>query len=173
MIRRGTLLDVANVARVHIASYRATYTGLFPDAHVNSRTEDRRREVITEALARPDYELYVAEDESDGIVGFADWGKSRERVLADAELYAIYLLPSHQRRGLGRQLIGAVARAAIAHGHRSLCLRALEGNPTCAFYRSVGGAVVGEEPIEVGGESFRHLIFRWADRELERLAGAT
>jgi GNAT superfamily N-acetyltransferase len=55
------------------------------------------------------------------------------------ELSKIYLLKEHQRLGLGRRMMGEVARRFLGMGITSMLLFADEGNPTCLFYEALGG----------------------------------
>jgi Acetyltransferase (GNAT) family. len=54
--------------------------------------------------------VYVAENKSGKIVGFAAGGRERMgKYMYQGELFAIYILEEYQRQGIGRQLLGCVA----------------------------------------------------------------
>src|SRR5256885_7375576 len=83
-----------------------------------------------------------------GIVGFADGGPSRDRIGGlDGELYAIYLLERSQRRGVGRQLVGAVAARLLEAGLTAMSVWVLAGNPACGFYDALGGRQIGAKAV--------------------------
>src|ERR1700716_1999580 len=111
MVRPATLDDAAQIARVHVDSWRTTYQGMLPDDFLASLSEehytDRWQRVIAEGSSR----VHVAE-EPEGIVGFASGGRERagEGTYAGG-LYAIYVLDSAQRQGHGRGLGRGVAGA--------------------------------------------------------------
>ena len=88
----------------------------------------------------------MAELPADGIVGFASGGPRQGESSYpeyEGELYTVYLLRQYQRRGLGRRLLGAVARGLLADGKRSMLARVLAENPSRPFYETVGGKLLG------------------------------
>src|SRR5256885_780919 len=92
--------------------------------------------------------IFVAEDAGVGIVGFADGGPSRDRIGGlDGELYAIYLLERSQRRGVGRQLVGAVAARLLEAGLTAMSVWVLADNPACGFYDALGGRQIGAKAV--------------------------
>src|SRR5690349_22051398 len=98
-VRVATPDDADAIQRVRTDTWRATYRGLMPDAVLDRLGYDgtRRREFM--ARMTPDRFVLVAEHDGE-VVGYANGGPSR---VADAahpgEIYAIYVLPSHQGHG--------------------------------------------------------------------------
>src|SRR5262249_24654105 len=147
-LRRASAVDAAAIARVHVDSWRATYRGIISDAHLHSLTyqarEERWRAALTAGGARPP----VPQGQG-AVCGFADGGESRDPQLADGELYALYLSPTVQRRGLGRALLRALAGDLLHDGHASLLAWALRDNPACGFYARLGGEACTQKPIVI------------------------
>ena len=86
----------------------------------------------------------------------------------EGELYAAYLR-EHQRKGLGRQLLGAVAEGLAAKGRHSLLAWVLAENPSRLFYEAVGGKLLGSQEIEIGGVTLEEVAYGWDDtRETRR-----
>jgi GNAT superfamily N-acetyltransferase len=165
-IREATSGDAAGIARVHIESSRATYTGLLPDELVGEMTYERRLANWSETLGAGGGEefVHVAADDAGRVFGFASGGPEREADADyDGELYAIYLLGTHQRQGAGRRLVGAVAGTLAASGFRSMLVWVLAANPACRFYEALGGARVREKTIERGGVSLAEVGYGWED----------
>jgi predicted GNAT family acetyltransferase len=79
------------------------------------------------------------------------------------ELYTAYLLRQYQRRGLGRRLLGAVARGLLADGKRSMLAQVLAENPSRPFYEAIGGKVLGGEEMEIGGAALEVEVYGWDD----------
>src|SRR5712671_4158526 len=99
MIRPATKDDAAEIARVHVATWRSAYRGLLPDDFLASLSEahytDRWRRVIGDGSNR----VFVVEG-PDGVDGFASGGRERAGETGYAgELYALYVLEEAQRRG--------------------------------------------------------------------------
>jgi GNAT superfamily N-acetyltransferase len=143
------------IARVHLETWRTTYTGIVPQAYLDSLTfEDRlaqwQRHSSNIGLER---RLFVAVVNGQ-IVGFADCGKERGADAEfDGELYGFYILEQHQKRGIGRQLFAAVVRNLQARGFGKMLVWVLAQNPATAFYQRLGGEKVREQHLEIGGAS--------------------
>ena len=97
-----------------------------------------------------------------GIVGFVDFGKPRESIDAyETELYAIYILPEFQSRGVGRRLFDLGVDTLVRDGKSSMYLLALEVSPYKSFYEKMSGQVVGRKRIEIEGVMFEAEVHGW------------
>lgn len=155
--------DVPSVARVHVDTWRTAYRGILPDDYLEGLSyadhERRRREWMEK---NPQTFTLVAEE--DGIVGFADAGPERKNDPDfEGELYAIYVLGSTQRRGIGRALFDAVLRGLLDRGWSSMLVWVLRENPWRRFYEKHGGAVVRRGKIELGGKLLDEVGYGWRD----------
>ncbi|HEY1984330.1 MAG TPA: GNAT family N-acetyltransferase [Terracidiphilus sp.] len=161
-IRLARVEDAAAIAHVHVQSWRTTYTGLVPEQYLASLNETERASRWQEWLTL-DISVFVAEIESK-IVGFAGGGPLREPHAAyDAELYTIYLLEEAQRRGIGKDLLSAVAEALVRKDHTSMLVWVLEQNPAVRFYEKTGALRLISKQIEIGGVSLTELALGWPD----------
>lgn len=163
MVRRATLEDAAEIARVHVASWRTTYRGMLPNDFLASLSEehytDRWKRVITEGSNR----VYVVDEPEGGIVGFASGGRERagEGTFA-GELYAIYVLDSAQRRGNGRELVRAVAGALREMALPDMIVWVLRDNAAARrFYERLGGVYVRSQPITIGTATLEEVSYGW------------
>ncbi|HLH68025.1 MAG TPA: GNAT family N-acetyltransferase [Candidatus Dormibacteraeota bacterium] len=158
--------DADAIARVHVESWQTTYPGLMPDRFLASMRVDEYAERWRRMLSGcpADRPTFVVEEEG-RIVGFASGGREREDGSRRGELYAIYLLREVQRRGYGRALIRAVARALREQGLSSLIVWVLRDNfPARAFYEHLGGVYVGERPLDFGaGFTLIEAGYVWPD----------
>jgi len=84
--------------------------------------------------------LVLARDpRNDAVLGF-----SLTRTVADeSELLLIAVLPSHQRRGVGRDLLADFMDRAQNSGVTRLHLEVRDGNPAVALYLTAGFTPVG------------------------------
>jgi len=95
-------------------------------------TEAERVPLWQEWLTR-DISVFVAEV-AGKIGGFAGGGPIREPLAADdAELYTIYLLEEVQGRGIGKDLLSAVAEALVGKDHTSMLVWCLNRIQLSAF----------------------------------------
>lgn len=81
----------------------------------------------------------------------------------EAEIYALYILEAHQRRGIGRRLVQAAAREFGRRGLGSMVVWVLAANPARRFYEALGGRLAGSQPIVIGGATLEEVAYGWAD----------
>ena len=165
-IREANIDDSAGIARVRVDTWRTTYAGIVPDDHLAglSYGQDERRR--RERFPTPDDArfVYVAEENSGEIVGYASAGPERGGDPEyKGELYAIYLLPAYQRKGIGRQLTLTVARRLLQQGFRSMLVWVLVENPSRGFYKALGGKPLYEKPLVIGGAELIKVAYGWQD----------
>jgi GNAT superfamily N-acetyltransferase len=163
-IRSVTLEDAPFIAPVHIASWRAAYVGIVPQAHLDALDEnqfaERWRTWITTEISAS---ICVAEVDTT-ICGFASGGPIRKPVsVYDGELYAIYLAPNMQRKGIGRKLFVHITRELVARKLNHMRVWTLRRNPSAGFYERLGGSVVAEDVEEIGGESLPSIAYGWTN----------
>ena len=162
--------DIPRIAAVNLESWRFAYGGIVPEAHFERLTSEVCELHWRKILASASIHSYVLESVGDGtIVGVAaaDPGgftppDSEKR---SAELLALYLLPSHTRRGLGRLLLGAVARRVKEAGADSLGAWVVEQNPCRRFYEKMGAEVIGRKEDDMGGFVVSKIAYVWNDIE--------
>ena len=174
IVREASVADAAGIARVHVDSWRTTYTGLVPERVLARRSYADRQEYWEWALTSPEppRAVFVAENEAGEIVGFASGGPERaENLDYEGELYALYLLDEYQGRGLGSRLIGEVARYLWDYGVASLLVWVLSSNPAAKFYERLGGIKVGEKEEILAGVALREYAYGW--QEIETLIQAS
>lgn len=166
-IRTATNEDAGSIAQVHVESWRTTYRGIVPDSVLDSLTVERREtfwENILSDQASGTMTL-VAENDAGEIVGFASGGQQREADLQhyDGELYAIYLLESAQRQGIGRQLVLDLVSRLYQGGFQRLIVWVLKDNPAGHFYEALGGKLVTEKTVNIGGVDLIETAYGWED----------
>jgi ribosomal protein S18 acetylase RimI-like enzyme len=165
-VRHAALSDCRGIARVHVDSWRTTYLGIVPQSYMDQLSYDVRESRWRNILSHSkETECnFVAADPVHGIVGFAGGGPERDASSEyDSELYAVYLLPEFQRRGVGKRLMKAVVDDLMRHGWRSMRVWVLSANPACGFYERLGGKVVAEREIELGGARLPELAYGWTN----------
>jgi ribosomal protein S18 acetylase RimI-like enzyme len=115
-VRSAVPADAAGIARVHVDSWRETYTGLVPERFFSETAFERRREWWAKCLLRDRSiePIFVALRE-DTIVGFASSGpavgpevEKGNPPVRDIHLYTIYLMAAEHGSGLGRALLDGV-----------------------------------------------------------------
>ena len=164
LIRDAALGDAASIARVHVASWRAAYAGIVPQAHLDSLDETQFTERWQHWITSETSATFCVAEVDRALCGFASAGPIRKPIsFYDAELYAIYLLPQMQRQGIGRRLFDYMADKLVAQKLHHLLLWSLRDNPSTGFYRRLGGEAVAEDVCEIGGEILPTVAFGWKD----------
>lgn len=169
-IRPARVADAAAIAHVHVSTWRSTYEGLVPWDYLKGLSIEERTRMWRGIIERGESRVLVAEAGRPAkVVGFAAAGPSRWANLPyDAELYAVYLLPVHQRQGLGRQLLAASADALAQLGYRSLVAWVLAKNPARAFYERLGGKDVGRRDDMIAGIFLEERAYGFSDLDALR-----
>ncbi len=166
-IRAATYDDVLAIAKVHVDTWRTTYRGIVPDQHLANLSYQRRAhgwyQILNHAPKEGNF-TYVAEQAPSQIVGFVNGGLERTgNLIYKGELTAIYILQSHQGQGIGRCLVRTVAERLNELGINSMLIWVLADNPACQFYAALGGTIVDQKELEIGGKSLIELAYGWKD----------
>jgi ribosomal protein S18 acetylase RimI-like enzyme len=151
LVRDAEPEDAGAIARVHVDSWRETYSGVLAASNFSDEAYERRGELWSRYLAMDPRPGRMVVAERDGVVvGFANSGKARG---PDAEhgfpparplhLFSIYLLESALGSKLGQMMLDAVL------GGKPAQLWVLRGNDRAiAFYARNGFVVDGIEFID-------------------------
>jgi GNAT superfamily N-acetyltransferase len=169
-IRSATLADARGIAQVHVASWKTTYQGIVPQDYLDALDVAVRTERWEEEFARGGSHIFVAED-AGTICGFISGGLLREPIgHYDVEIYAVYVLADEQRRGIGRELMRALASVFAESGFARPLVWVLVENPSRHFYARLGGKPITEKQIQIGGAELMEVAYGW--ESLGDLVGA-
>lgn len=142
-IRQATEDDIPALSQLHVTTWNATYApfGLRgPSAEVRER---QWRDAF--ARADPDWFCLVVERADGALVGFAQANRS-DNPAYSGELRKIHLLRDYQRLGLGRRLVGHVARRFLTRGISSMWLLGDARNPSSRAWRALGAERCDDDP---------------------------
>jgi GNAT superfamily N-acetyltransferase len=163
-IRTATVHDAAGIAYVHVETWRTTYRGIVPDDFLARLSYAQREQFWHQILTAPDRHtsVYVAEDEQGQVIGFASGGPERSGdPLYTGELYAIYILAHQQGQGVGRQLVTPLVHRLLQQGMQAMLLWVLAENPARKFYERLGGQLVHEKSMTIGGVPLLEVAYGW------------
>lgn len=149
--------DIPALTALHVKTWNATYPGVR-----RPPTYELREWQWQEAFAKADGSWFciVIQNRTGELIGFA---KGIRQSAGSGDLNKIYLLSEYQRVGIGRSLVGHVARRFLSLGISRMTLWADAANPSCRFYMALGA----ENPRHDRGGVDRST-FIWSD--LQRLA---
>ncbi len=151
-------------------TWRKAYKGIVPDDYLDGLSYEESGRLWQDVITAGNGCVFVAEDE-DGVFGFASGspGKRFSRNLREyeGELKTVYVLPSHQGAGAGRQLVDAVARYFVERGVNSMLLWVFaENHPARRFYESLGGVLIAEDGFELGGVWLSEVAYGWENLDV-------
>ena len=166
VVRGARPEDAPALVRVHIESWRTTYTGIVSENAFDQleREATARESRWAERIRQSADAFYIAEHDARGPVGFSSGGANRENSHDfPGELYAIYVLKSHQGKGVGRALVREVTRHLLSIGVTSMIVWVLEANPYRRFYEKLGGLAARRRVVPVAGTPLPEIGYGWPD----------
>jgi GNAT superfamily N-acetyltransferase len=165
-IREATAKDAHAIAEVHIASWKTTYRDIFPPEMLAELSVESRAALWEESLSKPsgiDF-LFVAENASGEVVGFAGGGRAHDVVKGyEGELRVMYVLEPYHGFGVGRRLFDQIIARLVEAEIDSMLAWALTENPHRKFYEKLGGEVIGDRLYERGGRYYPAVGYGWKD----------
>ena len=169
-IRRATVHDAPEIARVNLDTWRVAYRGLLPTAYLDKLSLAKGEQAQREHLAMPDQARFLAVSPQKAL-GFSAVGRNRVPVEGfDGELYGLYVRPAFQRLGLGSRLFGASVQWLKDEGYRSMIVWVLKDNPARVFYEEAGGRPLPTTRMRMfSGTRMMEVSYGWDD--LSRLTG--
>ena len=169
IIRAAALRDAANVARLHIESWRSAYRGFLPDAFLDGPIFEERRKLWMSRMRAPaaDRQLVLKAAADQGLLGFAC-------VLLDADpswgalLDNLHVQPALKGQGIGRRLFDRSREwVDVAAPGAGVHLTVIEANVDARrFYDRLAGTIVERKIHEViPGTRLAVLRYRWEPRQ--------
>ena len=166
MVRQAIVADARGIARVLVDGWQATYAQILPADFLAAFNYDRHEagaRHLLDTLAESSAVFVAVVD--GGVVGVAHVRELEPHASGfSAELDAIYVLPSLQRRRVGSRLLYDVVRWLKARGRQSMFLWVLRDNPHQRFYDRVGGELLSDEKQDdYGGTTVTSVAYGWRD----------
>ncbi len=147
-IRNAKPEDASEIAKVIQSASNIVYRGVMSDELLNQMATPEYLEVSTEKFKNriedQNNVSLVAVDSSGRILGFVYGGKSNEQLKTDCELHALYVRPSAQSSGIGRELMMQFAKQMKIRGAKTFGLGCLTANKSYKFYERMGGKPILE-----------------------------
>lgn len=142
-IRPPAVTDADALGELHVATWRAAYHGLMPEATLQALSVEERVQRWRSILEISPDRTVVA-DASGRLVGFASFGPSRDpdgRREITGEIYGLYVAPDYWSRGVGWQLWTEARDRLCQAKFAEATLWVLEGNARArSFYERAGFA---------------------------------
>lgn len=161
-IAKATERDIQALAKVHVDSWKETYSNIVHEAILQKKTYEKREELWKQIIKENKSLTYVAQTEDGKVVGFINAGKERmDTYEYDSEIYAIYILQAYQGRQIGKQLMHTIAKELHEQGYHSTMVWVIENNPSKYFYEKLEGKSIDKKYIEHLG--VYEVAYGWHD----------
>ncbi len=139
-IRWATIDDAQEIADVHAKSWQAAYQDIIPSEVLEKMTSRNREERFKNDIEKqPQVHAVLVVNQK--VIGFIALGESRAEDYSDSvgEIWAIYLLPSYWRQGLGTALLEWGIEELEKREYEKITLWVLEKNAESRrFYKKMG-----------------------------------
>jgi len=165
IVRAARVEDAEGIGWVSVTAWRETYAGIMPDEYLASLSVEQRTDMFRSRVANlPERQaIFVALNDAERVVGFGVSGAAREAELGtDGEIFAINIVNSAKRKGLGLRLMKAMAEQLAAARFARAGLWVIEANaPARRFYEVLGGREATRKEQAFGASSLTELGYVW------------
>ncbi len=163
IIRNVEEKDIPSVANIQTNGWKTAYKGIIDEAILNSMKEADKIERLKGNYKKNGF--IVAEINNE-VVGFCRYVDSNEFTLdmqdIDCEITALYVKPELKYNGIGTKLFQFVINEFKSKNKAKMILWCLKDNePSKRFYTKMGGEVIKEKTIEIGGQNYYEVGFRY------------
>lgn len=163
MIREANTSDAARIVRIHLNSWRSTYSNVFPkevfdkqESEYNTRVENIKNAI------RKGSSNYALLEEDNMVKAFICYGDARgDKYKEYKEIYSIYIEDNNQKKGYGTKLIKYCFDIFKKEGYKSVIIRCLKENTANEFYQKIGGKVVELEHSSVHGIDITECVYEF------------
>jgi len=174
--RIANISDLSGIVKVKVDTWKTAYQGIISESYLQSLSYEDKEENWRQRLENPTHGaiIYVAETDQNEIVGFALATLEKfnpivallqeERYIG--ELCAVYILEKFQRKKIGSELIYLVVKYFKVNNIDSMITWVLKENPSRRFYEKLGGKILGEQSIEIGGIKYVEIAYGWENIDI-------
>lgn len=157
-LRKAVQVDVHEIARIHVNSWKVAFAGLISERYINRHTYSSRVDEWSEIIKTNAETVVVAENKGK-MVGFMSYSAHFpfSKILT---LNKLYLCPSVFGRKLGSQLMSYLTNQAKALGITTIYLYVLDSNGAAIVFYSKQGFVFSNGYLskEFEGECIVNLL---------------
>ncbi len=173
-IRTATTEDSDALGLITVSASLRAFLGQVPEERLDLgwRPEDSATGWRT-SLENLSADQFMLVAEIDGRVGGFVWA-GLTNLDGQGQILGLYVLPTLHGRGIGRRLVAAaVDRLETRASITSLLIGCVKENPSCGFYRHLGGTEAFRRPTTVDDFHTEEIVFSWSDLAPLRPADGT
>jgi L-amino acid N-acyltransferase YncA len=169
LIRPAQKTDSESMARVYVQSWRDTYLELVPIDYLYNMTVRHHAHVFCSEIGKTGIFNFVALD-AGRVVGLCSGGYARSGdTVYLGEIYTLYVLRDWQRRGIGLELVFALADQFRLNHIHSMLVWVLRQNPYRRFYEKINGLYLRSGRLPFAGRLLDVSAYGWIHTGLVRI----
>lgn len=138
-VRKATQKDILSIIEIAEKTWWPTYTEVISAEQIKFMLEDMYSAESLKKQMESGIEFIIAERENIP-VGFAAYSQSDTDKLV-FKIHKLYILPSEQGKGTGKELIEHISASAKQQGGKTLELNVNRGNKAKNFYLKSGFSI--------------------------------
>ena len=175
-IRLAEISDVREIVFVHAETWKTTYEGIIDQAFLESLdSEDRLIARKSRLLDKTRYCFVVVYQNQ--IIGFCEsgpvifhenrtlWKEQWKQYENFGEIYTLYILKEHQKKGIGQALFYQAKIKLKEQGYMSFLVWVIEENKTaCQFYEKNNGIKVDETLMRIGNKNYQGILYKFDNK---------
>jgi GNAT superfamily N-acetyltransferase len=164
-LRPGAVEDAADIAQVHVETWRDAYAGILPTDMLVGMSVSRQTAYWRTALLRRRKHESISVALVDGaVVGFGTCGPARGPVVGPTgEVQMLYVAQDYQELGLGRALLRVLFASLRRHGMARAVIWVVAQNPARYFYEAMGGTADAERTERQWRTDVTTVGYVWED----------
>ena len=154
-LRPATLEDAAAIASVQVNTWQVAYPNIIDADYLEDFALEKATLAQIDRIGSDGHLRTVAEIQSK-VVGYAVSNIKKEGYfVGNWFLYALYVLPEHQGKGIGKALLEDAKTKGRNQGHARIVFDVFTGNePAKSFYESNGATFLFQTEFELGGKTY-------------------
>lgn len=153
-ITRASLQDAATLGTIHAQGWHAAYKGIATDAFLADFTPQRRTAYFERKLLTTQNEHYLLHwaDEPVGMMAIGPAGDGDATGVRCGEIHALYILPEHHGKGIGKAAMNFAITRMHALGFGDIVLYVISDNARARRFYDRAGFVPDsdESPFDMG-----------------------
>ena len=166
LIRPTQIADAHAMSCIYVQTWQDTYLGTVPYSYLSMMSVPKHERAFSNELKNKEIISFVAEDSS-RTLGFITGGYERNGDdVYSGEIYTLYVLKNHQRRGIGAKLVSALAQRFNHFGIYAMLVWVLKQNPYRRFYKKVNGILLQTRRMNFANEMLDVQAYGWIDTSL-------
>ena len=137
LIRKARKEDAVSIAKISVITWKKIYADLIDKVILETRTVTPKRISQWEnRISQPENTVIYVAEENNKILGYLWGGDGRDnRFFEKKEIYALYVLPDFQKKGIGSLLVQSFKEYVCQEDFYAFVL---SGNPSEIFYQKIG-----------------------------------